>query len=161
MSVRDTEDVEDVGEIEDTWRRPWWLVLGGVVSSAMAWAVVDFWITPFGAGFPDDCARGPRGGCVADGFEIHWVPGIVFAVLLLPAFAVTVMGLVTDRWPPALGLAVGCAGGGAYALVRGGTKAHVIFAVVLFALAATALSLTGLRKLRSAHRESREDWLRQ
>ncbi|MFF0433426.1 hypothetical protein ACFYU9_14510 [Streptomyces sp. NPDC004327] len=147
-------------DIEDTWRQPWWIVLGAVVTLGMAWAVVNFWINPFTVDFPDDCVRGARGGCVSESFEIRWAPGITCVVLLLPTFAVTVMGLVADRWPPALGLAVGTVGGGIYTLAQGRTTAHLVFALVLFALAAAAPALTGLRKLRSAHRRSREDWLR-
>ncbi|MFJ9823772.1 hypothetical protein ACIRSU_05280 [Streptomyces sp. NPDC101160] len=147
-------------DIEDTWRQPWWIALGAVVTLGIAWAVTDFWITPFGRDFPDDCVRGPRGGCVTNSFEIHWVPGIAFVVLLLPAFAVTVMGLVTDRWPPALGLAVGTVAGGIYTLVQGQSTGHSVFAMVLFVLAATALSLTGLRKLRSPRRRSQGDRFR-
>ncbi|MFD0379549.1 MULTISPECIES: hypothetical protein [Streptomyces] len=151
----------DGRDIEDTWRKPWWIAVGAVVMFGMAWAVVDFWIDPFTVGFPKDCVRGPRGGCLTNTFTFRWASGVTLFLLVVPTLVVAIMGLVTDRWPPAVGLALGSVGGGILVLSHGGTTAHVSCAVLLFALAATALALVGGRKLGSAYRRSREDWLRQ
>ncbi|MFE1955241.1 hypothetical protein ACFW9D_32755 [Streptomyces sp. NPDC059524] len=146
------------GDIEDTWRKPWWIVVGAAVMFAIAWATVDSWIDPYAVELPDDCVRGPRGGCLVDA-PYHWAASVTFFVLGLPAVVVAIMGLVTDRWPPALGLALGSIAGGIFTLTHGDTTAHVIWAVVLFALAATSLVLVTGRKIRRPRRRSRESWL--
>ncbi|MEU1132747.1 hypothetical protein ABZ383_23290 [Streptomyces sp. NPDC005900] len=146
-------------DIEDTWRQPWWIVVGGAVMFGMAWAVVGFWIDPATVGISDDCVRGRHGGCLTDTF--HWTSAVAFFLLGVPTMVVVIMGLVTDRWPPAVGVALGAVGGGILTLSHGGSTPHVSCAVVEFGLAAVALALTGSRKLRSAYRRSREDWLRQ
>lgn len=147
-------------DIEDTWHRPWWIVVGAAVVFGMAWAVVSFWIDAFTVDFPTDCVRGPRGGCVTSGHSFRWPAAVAIFVLVVPTLVVTIMGLVTDRWPPAVGLALGAAGGGTLILGHGRTAAHMTVSVALFLLAATALALTGGRKVRSGYRRSREEWLR-
>ncbi len=133
-------------DTEDTWPKPWWIPLSAVVMLTISWGV--------GGLIEGGCERGPRGGCVAaDGYEWH---GWVLFLMWAPTLLVTIMGLVTDRWPPALGLALGTVSGGIYTLTHGQTAAHVAFAVFLFALAATSLSLTGYRTRRKAHRRSQE-----
>ncbi|MFD9032178.1 hypothetical protein ACFVZW_13685 [Streptomyces sp. NPDC059567] len=93
------------------------------------------------------CVRGPRGGCSpADGHRLRW--WVMFASYL-PTFFLVGTGLTANRWPPAVGVAVGGVVGAAYALTQGRTTAYVITAIVLLALAVLAPAQTWRRKRRA------------
>ncbi|MFF0431628.1 hypothetical protein ACFYU9_05270 [Streptomyces sp. NPDC004327] len=128
---------------EDNLGSPWWIVAGASITMAMTWVAV-MWIDVFTEEFPENCVRGPRGGCMSS--NVSWVPEVAVFVLAVPWMVVTITGLAADRWPPALGLAIGCMSGGIYVLAHAQTAAHVTLAAMLFAAAVTALSLTWHRK---------------
>lgn len=128
---------------EDNLGSPWWIVAGASIKMAMMWVAVR-WIDAFTEEFPEDCVRGLRGGCVSS--TLSWFPVVATFVLAVPWMVVTITGLAADRWPPALGLAIGCVSGGTYVVAHAQTAAHVTVAAMLFAVAVTALCLTWHRK---------------
>ncbi|AWT46798.1 MULTISPECIES: hypothetical protein [Streptomyces] len=123
-------------DVEESWSKWWWVPLGLVVMLAVSWGVAGL--------VEGGCERGPRGGCVAaDGYKGH---GWVLFLMATPCFIVVIMGLVADRWPPALGVAVGGTAGGLYALTQGRTEPHVVTAVVSFVLAVAAPAVSWHRQ---------------
>ncbi|MFD8480602.1 hypothetical protein [Kitasatospora sp. NPDC059673] len=123
-------------DAEGSWSRWWWIPLTPVVMLAVSWGL--------GGLIEGGCRRGPRGGCVAaDGYEWH---GWVLFLMAMPSFVVVIMGLVADRWPPALGLIVGGSASGLYMLAHGRTEPYVIAAGVFFILAAVAPALSWHRQ---------------
>ncbi|MFD0357815.1 hypothetical protein ACFVHW_29385 [Streptomyces sp. NPDC127110] len=121
---------------EKNWSRGWWIPLVVVVLAAATWGVLGF--------VEGGCVRGPRGGCVAaDGYELRsWV----LFLASMPTLFVVVTGLTADRWPPALGVAIGGVACGLYTLAQGHTVPHLIVATVLFVLAITAPALAWRRR---------------
>ncbi|MGA4851260.1 hypothetical protein ACOBQB_35295 [Streptomyces sp. G5(2025)] len=61
-------------------------------------------------------------------------------------------GLTADRRPPALGVALGGAACGLYALTQGRAVPHLVTAAVLFALAVTAPALVWWHRRGSGRR---------
>ncbi|MDX3850307.1 hypothetical protein [Streptomyces sp. AK02-01A] len=115
-----------------------WIPVGALVMLAVSWGIVGL--------VEGGCQPGPRGGCVAaDGFG--WRGWVLF-LAVMPSYVVVITGLTTDRWQPALGLALGGVAGGLYAIVQGRTAAHLITAGVLFALAVVSPALTWHRRRR-------------
>ncbi|MFH8836370.1 hypothetical protein [Streptomyces sp. NPDC017868] len=118
----------------------WWIPLTAVVLAAVTWGLLGL--------VEGGCRTGPRGGCVAaEGYRLN---GWVLFLAAVPTYVVVGTGLVTDRWPPALGLTLGGTGCAAYVLTQGRTPAHLAIAGVLLVLAALAPALTWWRKRRQA-----------
>ncbi|WP_086827950.1 hypothetical protein [Streptomyces sp. NRRL B-24572] len=125
---------------EKNWSQPWWIPLTAVVLAAVTWGLLGL--------VEGGCRTGPRGGCVAaEGYRLN---GWVLFLAAMPTYFVVVTGLVTDRWPPALGLTLGGAGCAAYVLTQGRTPAHWAITGALLALAALAPALTWWRKRQAA-----------
>ncbi|POX47819.1 hypothetical protein C3489_28805 [Streptomyces sp. Ru71] len=121
---------------EENWSRWWWVPLAVVVMAAATWGVLGL--------VEGGCERGPRGGCVAaDGYKVR---GWVLFLAAMPSYVVLITGLVTDRWPPALGVAVGGVACGLFALTQGRTVPHLTVAGVLLVLAVVAPVLAWRRR---------------
>ncbi|MFI8516930.1 hypothetical protein ACIGEZ_03725 [Streptomyces sp. NPDC085481] len=118
----------------------WWIPLAVVVMAVATWGVLGM--------VEGSCVRGPSGGCSpADGHELRW--WLMF-LSYLPTFFVVGTGATTHRWPPAVGVALGGAGGAVYALTQGRTTAYVVTASILLALAVLAPVQTWRRQRRTA-----------
>ncbi|MEV7238729.1 hypothetical protein AB0N06_33835 [Streptomyces sp. NPDC051020] len=121
---------------EENWSRGWWIPLVMAVMGALTWGLLGY--------VEGGCERGPRGGCVAaDGYKLR---GWAFFLAAMPTYFVVITGLTADRWPPALGVAVGGTLCGLYTLTQGRTAPHLIIAAVLFALALAAPALAWRRQ---------------
>ncbi|MFF8828081.1 hypothetical protein [Streptomyces sp. NPDC015131] len=110
---------------EKSW---WWVLLSPAVMAAATWGILGL--------VEGGCVRGPRGGCVAaEGYELRsWT----LFLAAIPTLLVVVTGLCSVRLPPALGVALGGTVCGLYTLAQGRTLPHLVVAVILFVMAATA-----------------------
>ncbi|MEU2229777.1 hypothetical protein ACH4A8_02365 [Streptomyces vietnamensis] len=125
---------------EENWSQPWWIPLTAVVLAALIWGLLGL--------VEGGCRTGARGGCVAaEGYRLN---GWAFFIAAVPAYVAVGTGLVTDRWPPALGLTLGGTACAAYTLTQGRTPAHWAITGALLVLAALAPALTWWRKRQAA-----------